>query len=598
MPGLFRIRLPWRAAPRPKDARAGRLCQPPRTLPSPDRSPPPAAAGEDRGAAVEDLFDAWIEAAEGALSANTRRALKADLRIYRAWCAETGRRALPGTAETVATFVDAMAATRAPATVRRYVASIAAAHRATGCPETPKSPQVKLALKRMHRGSGRRQAQAPGLTWPLRQAMLEAPGDRLIDVRNRALLAVAYDTMLRRSELTALRVCDLALDRTGAATVLARASKTDAEGEGAVLYIAPDSLALVAEWLELSGVRDGRLFRSLCRGQLGEGLDPSQIPRIYKAMARRAGIEQELAGRLSGHSPRVGAAQDMVAHGIELPAIQQAGRWKTPAMAAAAAAPRSSPASRAATGPARDPGRRPRRPDASARRAGGQTASRAGCRPDALSPTTAATCRPARSRRPSARSSGASFSRPPGPGPATPFAHGPPAGPVPSGRTPPRRRRPMPAPASPPRPQSAFRRHAPPARVSPSRTAASTSTTAPPSPPARPRSPGRRQARRRWPRGRRRTAGRCAARSAMPVGRSGRRSPSSSATPGPESSISTGPGGSSGRTTGRWRCCAAATGCPAGMARCARRPGRTTARSRSCCPRRCRGFPDMAPAAR
>ena len=345
MPGLFRIRLPWRAAPRAKDAGARRLRQLPPALPSPDRpcdrSPPPpgratppGAAGEDRGAAVADPFDAWIEAAEGALSANTRRALKADLRIYRAWCAEAGRRALPGTAETVAAFVDAMAATRAPATVRRYVASIAAAHRATGCPETPKSPPVRLALKRMHRGSGRRQAQAPGLTWPLRQAMLEAPGDRPIDLRNRALLAVAYDTMLRRSELTALRVCDLALDRSGAATVLARTSKTDAEGEGAVLYIAPDSLALVAEWLERSGITDGRLFRSLCRGQLGEGLDPSQVPRIYKAMARRAGIEPELAGRLSGHSPRVGAAQDMVAHGIELPAIQQAGRWKTAAMAA------------------------------------------------------------------------------------------------------------------------------------------------------------------------------------------------------------------------------------------------------------------------
>ena len=294
---------------------------------------PPGAAREDRGAAVEELSDDWMQAAEGAFSANTRRALKADLRIYSAWCAEQDRKALPATPDTIAAFVDAMAARRAPATVRRYVASIAVAHRATGSPEAPKSPAVKLALKRLHRGKGRRQAQAPGLTWPLRQILAEAAGDRPIDVRNRALLAVAYDTMLRRSELAALRVCDLAVDRTGAATVLVRNSKTDAEGEGAVLYVAPDSAALVAEWLERSGVTDGRLFRSLSRGELGEALDPSQIPRIYKAMARRAGIEAELAERLSGHSTRVGAAQDMVAHGIELPAIQQAGRWKSTAMA-------------------------------------------------------------------------------------------------------------------------------------------------------------------------------------------------------------------------------------------------------------------------
>ena len=35
-------------------------------------------------------------------------------------------------AETVAAFIDAMAERRAPATVRRYVASIAVAHRAIG----------------------------------------------------------------------------------------------------------------------------------------------------------------------------------------------------------------------------------------------------------------------------------------------------------------------------------------------------------------------------------------------------------------------------------------------------------------------------------
>ena len=35
---------------------------------------------------------------------------------------------------------------------------------------------------------------------------------------------------------------------------------------------------------------------------------------------------------LSGHSARVGATQDMIACGIELPAILQAGRWKSTAM--------------------------------------------------------------------------------------------------------------------------------------------------------------------------------------------------------------------------------------------------------------------------
>ena len=49
-------------------------------------------------------------------------------------------------------------------------------------------------------------------------------------------------------------------------------------------------------------------------------------------MAERARLPPEVVEGLSGHSARVGAAQDMVAVGIELPAIQQAGRWKSSAM--------------------------------------------------------------------------------------------------------------------------------------------------------------------------------------------------------------------------------------------------------------------------
>ena len=112
-----------------------------------------------------------------------------------------------------------------------------------------------------------------------------------------------------------------------------RRGKTDPEGRGAVAYLARDTAALVREWLARSRVADGLLFRSVARGdRLGTSLHASQVPRIFKAMARRAGLPPDVANALSGHSARVGAAQDMVAAGIELPAILQAGRWKTMAM--------------------------------------------------------------------------------------------------------------------------------------------------------------------------------------------------------------------------------------------------------------------------
>ena len=283
--------------------------------------------------ALAEQMGRYVRSAGGAFSENTERAVRSDLAIYGKWCFRRGTKALPASAETIAAFIDAMAETRTPATVRRYVASIAVAHRAIGRGKTVASPPVKLALQRMHRQRGRRQSQAHGLTWPLRQRLLEAAGDRSIDVRNRALLAVAYDAMLRRAELTSLQVTDLLEEMGGSATLLVRRSKTDGEGSGEIVYLACDTVRLVRGWLARSGITEGRLFRSVAKsGQLGERLDPSQVPRIFKAMADRAGLPEALVQGLSGHSARVGAAQDMIAAGIELPAILQAGRWKSTAM--------------------------------------------------------------------------------------------------------------------------------------------------------------------------------------------------------------------------------------------------------------------------
>ena len=174
---------------------------------------------------------------------------------------------------------------------------------------------------------------SPGADLAAADQLLEAAGDRLIDARNRALLALGYDTLLRRSELVSLEVPDVLEEIDGTATVLVRASKTDADGRGATLYLARDTVQLVKTWLDRGGVDDGRVFRSVRKeGTVGEHLDASQVPRIYKQMARHAGLPDDIVDTLAGHSTRVGPVQDMIAGGIELPAILQAGRWQTTRM--------------------------------------------------------------------------------------------------------------------------------------------------------------------------------------------------------------------------------------------------------------------------
>ena len=292
-------------------------------------NPPPLKLVSARS----DPAKEWLKSIRGTLSPHTERALRTDIGLYRSWCRTHKREPWPVRAVDLTRFVDSMARDKATATVERHVFSITALCRGVGWKDPRRIQALTNALKRIRRLKGCRQSQAFGLTRSLVDRLMDAQGDRLIDVRNRALLAVAYDAMLRRSELVSLQVIDLALEKDHSATLLVRRSKTDPEGGGALLFLAPDTLALIAEWLEQSGVEDGFLFRSIQRnGTAGKKLDPSQVPRIYKSMAQKAGFDGDIVAGISGHSTRVGAAQDMVASSIPMPAIMQAGRWKSTAM--------------------------------------------------------------------------------------------------------------------------------------------------------------------------------------------------------------------------------------------------------------------------
>ena len=69
---------------------------------------------------VEEPVDTYFEAARGAFSRNTERALRSDVHVFRTWCREQVRTAFPASAATVAAFIDEMGRIKTPATVRRY----------------------------------------------------------------------------------------------------------------------------------------------------------------------------------------------------------------------------------------------------------------------------------------------------------------------------------------------------------------------------------------------------------------------------------------------------------------------------------------------
>src|SRR5277367_1865345 len=71
----------------------------------------------------------WQAMAEGAYSPNTLRAQKSDGAIFQAFCESRGESYLPADPKTIRAFIDdCVKAGKKPATIKRYVATIARVH--------------------------------------------------------------------------------------------------------------------------------------------------------------------------------------------------------------------------------------------------------------------------------------------------------------------------------------------------------------------------------------------------------------------------------------------------------------------------------------
>ena len=137
-----------------------------------------------------------------------------------------------------------------------------------------------------------------------------------------ALLSVLRDGLLRLSETHLLTWTDVEFRNNGTALLQLRRSKTDQEGEGVVVYIgkqAADAINAIRPAEELPDPVPP-LF----------GISPRQIGRRVQAAAQAAGLGEGF----TGHSGRVGMAQDLAATGVELPALMTAGWWKSSKMPA------------------------------------------------------------------------------------------------------------------------------------------------------------------------------------------------------------------------------------------------------------------------
>ncbi len=330
---------------------------------------------------------------------NTLRALRNDFETFDLWCRRSRLSALPAEPSSVATYLNHRADDGAKtASLARYVASIAKIHRLLDLNDPTKNETVRLTLYGLRRKNGSAQTQAKALRFKgdvknvLRdktrgisiKQLLEACGDDLIGLRNRALLSVAYDTGLRRSELVAVQVEDIiaALDADARLLNISR-TKGDQVGEGATAYLSPRSVKATKAWQEAAAIKIGPLFRrvrawhrkaqpakpgidmrdlsgraiwdqrkrypkaavpALSTFRVGEeALHPGSIPTIFKKAVQDAFDQgllpdfdeesiKEAVAAISSHSTRVGLTQDLFSVGEDIGAIMDALRWQSEKM--------------------------------------------------------------------------------------------------------------------------------------------------------------------------------------------------------------------------------------------------------------------------
>src|SRR6202522_3341042 len=200
----------------------------------------------------------WQAMAEGAYSANTLRAQKADGAIFQTFCESRSQPYLPADPKTIRAFIETQVqAGKKPATVKRYVATIARVHIAAGLLISCSSEAVRLGLKKMGRETSARQDQAHPLGWKDIKEFIESAGVGLRADRERAMLCVAYETLARRGELVALEVKDIDFHPDGTGIALIRRGKTDAEGQGRVGYLSRETVRGLKRWSRAGKTTEG-----------------------------------------------------------------------------------------------------------------------------------------------------------------------------------------------------------------------------------------------------------------------------------------------------------------------------------------------------
>jgi site-specific recombinase XerD len=282
-------------------------------------------------ATPSEMLAATVLKIEGAYSPSTIRAYRANFEAFIQYCAEQNVMALPSNPSIVSSYISHLANGHLKsASIRIAIVAIAAIHRLNRFDDPTKDPDVLLEVRRMHRKLGRSSNQALGVTHAILEKLISVTDDSLRGMRDRMLLLLAYDSLCRRSELVSLQIEDISnLNTDKGLQIRLRKSKTDPNAMGKWLHLSERTQQAIEDWIDASKIEKGFLIRRMTKhgGILPRGISGGQINRIYKRIAAQAKLDADMVEHISGHSMRVGSAQDLMNSGASMPMLMNRGRW-------------------------------------------------------------------------------------------------------------------------------------------------------------------------------------------------------------------------------------------------------------------------------